>query len=81
MPCEKFDPSCPDCRPVLLDVKTGRPLPKSDPAAAAMDRAWDAAPYEQQEAFWLCTVRSSKDPRLLELVRQLMLKASARSSN
>lgn len=81
MSCEKFDPKCASCRPCLLSPFTGKPIPDSDPAVAAMNRAWDSAPYEEQEAFWLCTVKSSKDPAKLALVQRLMLKVKSMAAN
>lgn len=81
MSCDAFDPSCPDCRPCLLDPETGKPLPEGHTAAAAVSRAWDAAPREEQEAFWRATVKSSKDPEDLKLVHRLMQRIQAASAN
>ncbi len=80
MSCEKFDPACPSCRPVLLDPETGRPLPEDHPAVTALSRVWNAAPFEEQEAFWHCTVKSSQDPVHRGLLHQLMLKLRASAS-
>jgi len=75
-----FDPNCPDCRPVLLDVKTGRPLGPDDPIMKAVNRVWDASPREEQEAFIQVTVHNSRDPKDLALLKTLsarMEKATA----
>lgn len=81
MSCEKFDPKCPSCRPVLINQFTGRPLPPDDPATVAVNAAWDAAPAEEQEAFWHCTVKSSKDPAHLKLMHRFMAKVQSLSAN
>lgn len=57
-----FDPACPDCRPVLCDPATMRPLPSEHPAMQAMNAVWDASPREDQEAFHRVTVLNGRDP-------------------
>lgn len=66
----KFDPKCPDCRPMLIDPTTGKVLSPNDPAVIAINRTWDEAPYEQQEAFHRVTVKNSRDPKDLALVTE-----------
>jgi hypothetical protein len=66
----EFDPKCPDCRPTLLDPATGEVLPPDDPAMVTIQRVWDAAPREQQEAFHRVTVKNSRDPKDLALVQE-----------
>jgi len=67
----EFNPNCPDCRPILLDPKTGKALPPEDPAMKAVNKAWDASPREEQEAFHRVTVKNSRDEKDLALLKKL----------
>jgi hypothetical protein len=51
MSTEKLDDACPGCKPVIVDVKTGLPLPPSDPIAQAVDKLWETTTLEEREAF------------------------------
>jgi hypothetical protein len=66
-----FDPLCPDCRPVILDPKTGRVLPSDDPVMKAVNQVWDAASREEQESFHRVTVHNGRDPMDLARLKAL----------
>ncbi len=69
MACEIFDPKCPGCRPVILNPKTGQVLEDTDPVMQVVNRVFDAASREEQEAFFRVTVKNSRDPLDLELLK------------
>ncbi len=77
MTCEAFDPNCEGCRPVILDVTTHEPLPADSAVMRAVNTVWDAAPREEQEAFHRVTVKNSRDPLDLELLKGLSDRMSA----
>jgi len=68
----QHDDECPDCRPMLMDIKTGRPLPDDHPAMQAMQRAWLRTTLEQRQAFHRCTCLNSRAPHDLTLVKQFL---------
>lgn len=62
MSYHKFDPKCPDCRPVIIDPKTGEVLSSNHPMMIAINSVWDSSSFEDQEAFHKVTVKNSRDP-------------------
>ena len=62
MSCDRFDPDCPDCGPVIVDISTGKALPDDHPTMQRIMRAWRGASLAEQEAFWRVTVKNSRDP-------------------
>ena len=60
-----FDPACPDCRPAILDHKTGKRLGPGDPIFEAAQNIWDAQPRDVQEAWHAVCVHNSRRPRLV----------------
>ena len=67
----EFDPNCPDCRPVLIDIDTNQPLPVDHPAMVAMLKVWATAPREEQEAFHRISVDNLQKPGDLELAQAM----------
>jgi hypothetical protein len=63
-----FDPECPDCRPVVIDPRTGKALPSDDPVMQAILAVWHASPRADQEAFHEFTVKNSRE---LDVVRRM----------
>jgi hypothetical protein len=66
-----FDPQCADCRPIIIDPRTGAVLSPTDPFMQAVNRVWDEAPREDQEAFHRITVHNSRDPADLARVQAM----------
>lgn len=60
-----------------MDGKTGRPLAADEPEMKIMLAAWDAAPLEEQQAFFNVTVKNSRDARDLELLQKFIEKVEA----
>lgn len=57
----EFDPNCEDCKPALLDIKTGRPLPKTDPMVVTATEIWEALSLEDKKALNRVWVHNSRD--------------------
>jgi hypothetical protein len=72
MSCERFDPNCRHCMPVMLDMETRKPLPDDHPLMLVLMRAWRAASRDEQEAFWRVTIKNSRDPSDLQLCRRIL---------
>jgi hypothetical protein len=66
-----FDPNCPDCRPVILDAKTMKPYAADSVVMAAVNKVWETASREEQEAFHRTTVLNGRDPGDMRLLKQL----------
>lgn len=81
MSCEKFDPKCPSCRPVLLDPKTGRTLLPNDPMMVTINAVWEESSIEDKEAFWRVTVKNSRVPGDLERLKVFQERFSAKLHN
>lgn len=69
---EKFDDNCPGCRPVILDRKTGRPMPEDDLVVQKMMAVWAGTTYAQREAFHNVMCLNSRDPTDLVLVKMIV---------
>lgn len=78
MTCDKFDPKCPGCRPVIFDPRTQRNFPADDPTMVAVNEVWDASPWEEQEACWRIWVKNGRDPADMKLASSFMDKVQAR---
>jgi len=61
-----FDPECPDCRPIVIDPRTGEILPDDDPVMQAVLAVWRASPRADQEAFHEFTVKNSRKPDVVQ---------------
>jgi hypothetical protein len=60
-----------------MDPKTGEVLPADSAIMRAVNRVWDAASREEQEAFHRVTVKNSRDPQDLRLLKELSDRMSA----
>lgn len=74
MSAEEFDDGCEGCKPVALDVITGRVLPDDDPVMVGVRAVWEATPRDQRAAFHRVCCLSSRDPGDLALVEELATK-------
>ena len=72
MSLQRFDDSCPGCRPALLDLQTGLPLPDDHPAMLKVVALWATTTRAEREAFHHITCLNSRDPVDLALVSPLM---------
>lgn len=77
----KFDPKCPDCRPVIIDQKTGQVMPPNSPIMVAMNAVWEASSREDQEAFHRVTVLNGRNPADLIRMKQMSDRLEAMMGN
>jgi hypothetical protein len=74
----EFCDHCPGCRPVLLDVNTGQPLPADSPSMVKVDQVWASeTTYEERKAFIEVTLHSSRSSNDLRLANQVGEKIKA----
>lgn len=54
---EEYDDTCPDCRPQLLDPRTGHVLGEHDPSVQILRRAWPKIPLSTKRLYFRFTIR------------------------
>lgn len=70
MTWESFDDKCDGCLPVLLDLRTGKPLPAEHEAMKAIMKVWDETTLAERQAFHRVTCLNSRaDEDLLVIAR------------
>lgn len=62
MSWEEYDPDCPGCRPAMLSVKTGEPVPEDDPMMVAVLAVWERASLAERQAWHRLICGRSEDP-------------------
>ena len=68
-----FCDSCPGCRPAMIDVKTGKPVPPDDPKVLAINLLWDKrTTYEQRKAYIEVTLHNSRKPEDMRLCQEVL---------
>jgi hypothetical protein len=73
-----FCDHCPGCRPVLIDVNTGQPLPADSPSMVKVNQVWASeTTYEQRKAFIEVTLHGSCSSNDLRLANQVGAKIKA----
>jgi hypothetical protein len=65
---KQFDDDCPGCRPVVIDVKTGKP---DDRAMAAINQVWEHTTVAERKAFHEFTCLNSRDPEVMAVISRL----------
>lgn len=55
-----FDDDCAGCRPAMLDVKTGKPLPDDDPNMVIVNRLWRETTLAERQAWHRFTCLNSR---------------------
>lgn len=81
MSSHKFDPECPDCRPVIIDPVTGKVLPPEHPVMLAVNKVWEASTLEDREAFHRVTVLNSQVPDDLRRMQIMAERIEAMAAN
>ena len=51
MSLKKFDDNCPGCKPVVIDVKTKRPVAPDSPLGKAIEAVWVETTLYERECF------------------------------
>lgn len=70
MPWETFDDKCDGCLPVLIDARTGKPVPPDDEAMKALMLVWSSTTLAERQAFHRVTCLNSRaDADLLVIAR------------
>lgn len=69
MPIDRFDDACPDCRPAMMDVKTGRLFADDSPEMVAVNRLWGETTAKERQAWHRFTCQNSRSPADLVLVK------------
>jgi len=67
----KFDDDCPGCRPVLIDVDTGNPMPLTHPTMVRVNEIWAQTTLGEREAFHQVTCLNNRTPQVLKLAMQI----------
>jgi hypothetical protein len=69
---KNFDDDCEGCRPVILDIETGRPLPDDHPVMVKIRIIWAGTNFHQRKAFHDVMCLNSRAPADLALVKSIM---------
>lgn len=57
---ERFDDQCPGCRPIMLDVKTKKPLAADSVEMTIVNRVWSETSIEERRAWHRFTCQNSR---------------------
>lgn len=60
MAIDKFDDTCRGCRPAMMSVKTGQPLPDDAPEMVIVNRLWKETTLEERQAWHRMTCLNSR---------------------
>lgn len=72
-----YDPNCEGCVPALIDLKTGRPLPKDHPAMVRVLCIWHETDDAVKAAFIRATSTTRPTPADVEAIRGLVHRISS----
>ncbi len=81
---EQFDDDCKGCRPVMIDLKTGKAAAPDSVIMRAVNQAWDQmTSMEEREAFHRACCLNSTAPEDLKAVQVLAdrIKAAAEAAS
>jgi hypothetical protein len=74
---EAFDDNCPGCKPAFIDIKSGRPLPDTDPIMQKVLARWESdTTFQERETFHKVMCLNSREPFDLAIVKALVEKLS-----
>lgn len=78
MSIHKHDDDCPGCRPAVLDVATGKPLPDDSEIMVVVNQVWAETTFEERQSFHRVTCQNSRDPQdvatIQRITQQIQLK-------
>jgi hypothetical protein len=69
---EIFQDECPGCRPAVVDVTTGEPMPDDSPLVRSVQRVWARTQRFEREAFHRVTCLNSRQPTDMAVCSALM---------
>jgi len=67
MSLEHYDENCKGCRPALLDIQTGKPLPEDSPIMKIVLGLWEQATPQEKRAWHDFTCLNSREPQVVSL--------------
>ena len=73
----KYAEDCPGCRPVAIDMKTGRPLPDDHPMMRTLAAIWQKTGPLHKAAFHRVTCLNNKSMLDLALAREYIQEVEA----
>jgi hypothetical protein len=76
----QYDPKCPGCRPVAVDLQTGVPCAPDHPLVKVMDELWEKATPMTRTAFHHVTCLNSRAILDLALAKSFMDEVQERAS-
>lgn len=68
----EYDDDCEDCQPVILDVKTGKPLPLNDPMMIAIRKAFkEKTTLIERRAWGRVVLQNSRNENDVKIVERI----------
>ena len=74
---EEFDDNCPDCKPTLIDVRTGAPMSKDSPEMRAIEEIWKTLTRDEKLAFHRFTCLNDYHEKNLAVIRRIVARIQA----
>ncbi len=71
MSSAEFEDDCPGCRPILLDVKTGKPFAADTPEMKVIEHVWSGTSKGERQAFHAFTCQSSRALHHLAIAKSI----------
>lgn len=68
---EKFNPHCEGCKPVVIDMATGQPLPDDGPVMQLVMGVYNSFTYAEKESFHAVMVLNSRKPEDLTVCEKI----------
>lgn len=72
MAWKTYQEDCPGCRPAMIDLKTGQPLPDDNPMMKIVLGLFSEASYGERQAFHNVTCNNSRRTKDLQCCRGLV---------
>jgi hypothetical protein len=73
--------SCPGCRPVMIDLSTGKVVPDNDPRMVTMNRVYDSMTPAHRMAWHRVTCLNSRQPTDVALAQEMLQKFKREGMN
>jgi hypothetical protein len=69
-----YSDNCEGCRPVIVDLQTGKPLDDNDPAMRKILAIWETTTLKEREAYHAVMCLNSRKPNDVAVVQSIMHK-------
>jgi hypothetical protein len=70
----EYSDDCPDCRPIVIDPRTGKSVPDDHPVIVAVMKMWNSSNLKQRKAYHAVTCNNSQDPKDIALLETMMMR-------